>query len=245
MIKIPLIDNHQPVISNLTIPTTGFTAHSVTTYYTVKVKTDQITPNNEHRDHTVIAVVERVKDQLHLRHLKTFPLDTPYGTAIAYTRRLQKNWTIIHTINCDQTGIGDPIIEDMQRSGITNTQGTVFTQATKQNLATRLRATMQTATCPRCGWHGQITTHPHWITTCPQGCTTPQDNPQQLTPQLHLPYDPNLYAELNTVTHELTPGGKIYYNHPEATHDDKFWALALAITAATQPTPNRPIAHQK
>ena len=197
----------------------------------------------KHRDHTVIAVIERIETQLHLRHLKTFPLDTPYGTAIAYTRRLQKNWTQIHVYNCDQTGIGDPIIEDMTRSGITNTQGTVFTQSTKQNLATRLRATMQTATCPHCGWHGQITTHPHWNTTCPKGCTTPQNNPQQLTPQLHLPYDPDLYAELNTVTHELTPGGKIYYNHPEATHDDKFWALALAVTAATTPTPNKPIAY--
>jgi len=86
------------------------------------------------RGHTAKAVylmeANFIRDDMDLYTAVLFTLNTTNGTAIAYTRRLQKNWTQIHVYNCDQTGIGDPIIEDMTRSGITNTQGTVFTQPT-------------------------------------------------------------------------------------------------------------------
>jgi len=38
--------------------------------------------------------------------------------------------------------------------------------------------------------------------------------------------------------------GKILFNHPEGTHDDRFWALTLAAYAAekAQPPPSIPIA---
>lgn len=38
--------------------------------------------------------------------------------------------------------------------------------------------------------------------------------------------------------------GKILFKHPEGTHDDRFWAVALAVYAAEQaePPPLRPIA---
>jgi phage FluMu gp28-like protein len=56
--------------------------------------------------------------------------------------------------------------------------------------------------------------------------------------RLKIPYDPDLIAELNTERFELTKDGKIKLNHPENTHDDRFWALALATYATrTAPTP--------
>jgi phage FluMu gp28-like protein len=56
--------------------------------------------------------------------------------------------------------------------------------------------------------------------------------------RLHIPYDSNLIAELNTERYELTKDGKTHFSHPTGTHDDRFWALALAAYATrTEPTP--------
>ncbi|MBT0159383.1 hypothetical protein G4O51_05295 [Candidatus Bathyarchaeota archaeon A05DMB-2] len=56
--------------------------------------------------------------------------------------------------------------------------------------------------------------------------------------RLKIPYDSDLIAELNTERYELTKDGKTRFNHPEGTHDDQFWALALAVYATrTEPAP--------
>jgi phage FluMu gp28-like protein len=56
--------------------------------------------------------------------------------------------------------------------------------------------------------------------------------------RLKIPYDSQLIAELNTERYELTKDGKTRFNHPPGTHDDRFWALALAVYATrTQQTP--------
>ncbi|MEM3697392.1 MAG: terminase family protein [Candidatus Bathyarchaeia archaeon] len=49
--------------------------------------------------------------------------------------------------------------------------------------------------------------------------------------RLKIPYDGELIAELNVERFELTKEGKIRFNHPEGTHDDRFWSLALACYA--------------
>ncbi len=36
------------------------------------------------------------------------------------------------------------------------------------------------------------------------------------------------------------PNGKIHYNHPPGKHDDKFWALALAVHAAIGKNKSKP-----
>jgi phage FluMu gp28-like protein len=53
--------------------------------------------------------------------------------------------------------------------------------------------------------------------------------------RLRIPYDSNLIAELNTERYTLTKDGKILLSHPPGTHDDRFWALALAVYAARTP----------
>ena len=92
------------------------------------------------------AVVERKGRHIYLR---SFKLDTPYGAVIGYIKRLQSTWNRLGTVNCDQTGVGEYIVEDMKRSGIRNVQGTTFTQTTKEAMATALKETMRTAICPR------------------------------------------------------------------------------------------------
>ncbi len=71
-----------------------------------------------------------------------------------------------------------------------------------------------------------------------------QGNPRSLRPILHIPFDEALYHEFNVERYELSKTGKILFNHPEGTHDDRFWAVALAVYAAEQapPQPSRPIA---
>ena len=49
--------------------------------------------------------------------------------------------------------------------------------------------------------------------------------------KLKIPYDSDLIAELNIEKFELTKEGKIKFSHPEGTHDDRFWSLALACHA--------------
>lgn len=47
-----------------------------------------------------------------------------------------------------------------------------------------------------------------------------------------LPYNNDLIAELNVERFELTKSGAIKFNHPQGTHDDRFWSAALAVYAS-------------
>ncbi len=61
--------------------------------------------------------------------------------------------------------------------------------------------------------------------------------------KLRLPFDRSLLNELNVEQYQLTKTGKIAFSHLSGTHDDRFWALALATYAATKEVlPQRPIA---
>jgi phage FluMu gp28-like protein len=60
---------------------------------------------------------------------------------------------------------------------------------------------------------------------------------------LRIPYDRTLLNELNVEQYQLTKTGKIEFTHMSGTHDDRFWAIALAVYAATKEAlPQRPIA---
>lgn len=53
-----------------------------------------------------------------------------------------------------------------------------------------------------------------------------------------IPYQLELANELNTERFQLTEAGQIQFNHPDGTHDDRAWAIALAMFATrTQPVP--------
>jgi len=50
------------------------------------------------------------------------------------------------------------------------------------------------------------------------------------------PYELDFIQELNVERFELTKSGQIQFSHPDGTHDDRFWAFALAVFA-TKTTP--------
>lgn len=50
--------------------------------------------------------------------------------------------------------------------------------------------------------------------------------------RLEIPYDSDLIAELNIERFELTKEGKIRFNHPPGTSDDRLWSLTLACISS-------------
>jgi len=82
-----------------------------------------------------------------------------------------------------------------------------------------------------------------------QGITFTQNNKQEMAQilknrmtegTLHTPYNRHLLDELNVERYQLTKTGKIALDHPPGTHDDRFWATALATYAAEQNPPRQP-----
>ena len=149
----------------------------------------------KHRDYSVVAAVQRRSDMLCLVHCHRFPLETSYATVIGYVKALVDKWQVIRRICVDKTGVGDPIVEDMIRSGIPNVEGISFTEPKKEEIATILKQNM-------------------------------------VEGRFKLPYDRDVINELNIERFEITKAGKIRFSHPEGTHDDRFWAVALAVYAA-------------
>ena len=189
----------------------------------------------KHQDFSVVSVLGKRGDHLCLVHCHQFHLETSYGAVIGYIKRIQDNWPSIRAIYCDNTGVGDYIVEDMKKGGLRNVTGVAFTEGSKEEMATALKESMRKAECPKCGWKGYVDTfESEWRTTCPNGCVTEEKNPVNLRPYLHVPFDEALYHELNVERFELAKTGKISFNHPEGTHDDRFWSLAMAVYATQQ-----------
>ena len=55
--------------------------------------------------------------------------------------------------------------------------------------------------------------------------------------RLHFAYDPELVNEMNAERIELTKTGQTQFSNPSGTHDDRLWALALAVYASRFETP--------
>lgn len=49
--------------------------------------------------------------------------------------------------------------------------------------------------------------------------------------RIEWPYDPDLITEIHVERYQLTKSGQTQFSHPEGTHDDRLWALALAAYA--------------
>jgi len=163
------------------------------------------------QDYSVVVVVERFPNNiLKLVHVHRFPLNTEYASVIGYVKSLQDRWKTVRAVYADITGVGNYIVEDMAHSGIQNVQGITFTVQTKEDMATVLREKMRQK-------------------------------------EFLIPYEPvrrrqdiDLCAELNVEKYELMKTGHIRFSHPEGSHDDVFWATALAVYAAVQsPLPGK------
>jgi len=101
----------------------------------------------------------------------------------------------------------DYVVEDMTNSGIDNVEGVRFSAPRKQEMATLLKQRMTNNQF----WYPYFT----W----------------------QKPYPGEWVTELNVERFELRKDGSIAFNHPQGTHDDCFWACALALFSTVQLTP--------
>lgn len=55
----------------------------------------------------------------------------------------------MRAIYADKTSFGDVIFEEMTRGGLNNVTGIVFTEQSKEEMATALKECMRRAVCPK------------------------------------------------------------------------------------------------
>jgi len=149
-------------------------------------------------------VVERLNDELLLRHLKIFNQPTKYAHVLGYVKALQDRWGGFSKIRVDFTKEGPSIISDMEEAGINNVEGVNFSVPRKSEMANLLKQRMadQKFFFPLTTWEK--------------------------------PYRGDICSELNIEKYELRKDGAIAFSHPNGTHDDAFWSIALAIYATAE-----------
>jgi hypothetical protein len=94
-------------------------------------------------DYSVLAVVQRMESaEIRLIHKRQFPLETPYPDVIAYVSRAQQIFNF-EGIYVDKTGIGDAVVDELQRIYVRNIQGVFFTDVEKENMLNHLKLLMR------------------------------------------------------------------------------------------------------
>jgi phage FluMu gp28-like protein len=159
------------------------------------------------RDFCVLSVVERLNDKLFLRHLKIFQQPTLYASVMGYLKMLQDRWGGFQKIRVDFTREGPSIIADMENAGIENAEGVTFSVPRKSEMASLLKQRMM--------------------------------NQKLFYPLLNWerPYRGDICTEMNVERYELRKDGTIGFSHPNGTHDDVFWSIALAVYATVEMAP--------
>jgi phage FluMu gp28-like protein len=161
------------------------------------------------KDYAVFSVVERQNDTIYLRHLNIFTQPTKYAKVLGYIKLLQDRWGGFERIRVDFTREGPSFISDMADAGIKNAEGVNFSVPRKSEMASLLKQRMTNGKF----YYPLIT----W----------------------ERPYRGDICTELNVERYELRKDGNIGYSHPQGTHDDIFWSIALAVyaTANMEPEP--------
>jgi phage FluMu gp28-like protein len=167
------------------------------------------------RDPGDIAVLKKHADILSLIHKKKFPLGTPYVSQMGYIKAICDRWQNVEAVYYDHTGtLG--MDEEIKQVGFPGVQGINFTEPNKHGMATYFKNRMMTVRE-----------------------SDRKMAPEEAKRQFEFPHDMELEAELNVVQWEQKPGSQIYsFSHQQGTHDDTFWAIALACLASTGATPD-------
>ena len=166
------------------------------------------------RDHNAVAVIQKCEDYMQLIHCKQFPLGTPYVTVMAYIKSLCDRWKYTRAVQYDHTGTKG-MDEEINKAGFPGITGIDFTKPTKHGMAMTLKQLMM----------------------------TPRESDKNFLPadarrKFELPFDQDVQAELNIEQWEQSPGSEVYtFSHPEGSHDDRFWAICMAIRGSMQAPP--------
>jgi len=156
------------------------------------------------KDYCVLSIFERLNDKLLLRHLKIFTQPTKYAHVLGYLKMLQDRWGGFSKIRVDITKDGPSLIADMEDAGIANAEGVNFSVPRKSEMANLFKQRM--------------------------------NNEKLFYPLAtwEKPYRGDICSELNVEKFELRKDGSISFSHPNGTHDDVFWSMALSVFATVQ-----------
>jgi phage FluMu gp28-like protein len=94
------------------------------------------------QDYSVITVLRREGDILKLVYLYQFPLETPYTQVIGHLVRAHQKLKF-RKVLVDQTGVGEPVLEEIRSQGLSNVEGLKFTVQTKEELLSNLKIAME------------------------------------------------------------------------------------------------------
>jgi len=96
----------------------------------------------KHKDYSTITVVKRENHNLQLVYLQEFELGTAYTNVINHLLKAHQKFNF-QKIIVDQTGIGEPVLDELKSQGLSNTQGMTFTVKAKEELLTTLKILME------------------------------------------------------------------------------------------------------
>jgi len=92
-------------------------------------------------DYSVIAVIKK-EELLKLVWIYEFPLRTSYTNVIGTLIRANQKFHFERVL-VDQTGVGEPILEEIKSQGLENVEGLTFTIKTKEELLSSLKIVME------------------------------------------------------------------------------------------------------
>jgi hypothetical protein len=158
-------------------------------------------------DFSVLAVVQRMESgEIRLIHKRQLPLRTPYPDVVAYAARAHQIFNL-GGLFIDKTGIGDAIVDELERIDVRNIQGVFFTDVEKENMLNQLKLLMEKKLLKIPGDDKQLIA---------------QINEQQ--------YE---YLQPKTAQERI----HLKFRHPPGRHDDQLFALALACRASQEAPP--------
>lgn len=81
-------------------------------------------------------------DILKLVYVHQFPLETPYSQVIGHLVRANLKFQFRKML-VDQTGVSEPVLEEIRNQGISNVEGLKFTVQIKEELLSSLKIVME------------------------------------------------------------------------------------------------------
>ncbi len=94
------------------------------------------------QDYSVLTVLKRESETLKLVYMYQFPLETPYTQVIGHLIRANQKFQFRNVL-VDQTGVGEPVLEEIRNQGLRVADGLTFTLQSKEELLTGLKMALE------------------------------------------------------------------------------------------------------
>ena len=94
------------------------------------------------QDHSALAIMKIEDNTIKLFYMHEFPFETPYTQVTGHLARANAKFHFQKTL-VDQSGVGEPILEEIRNQGVDRVEGAKFTAETKEKLLSGLKIVME------------------------------------------------------------------------------------------------------